>query len=151
MAPKISRSAKGKNKIGETSEEPQETQPTVKSRRLTFNIRSRKLLPAKHGIVTDREGRFVYKVDFEPTVPQVPQPPEGGYTMDMMFAKLCSIQTSIDNNKRETNYEHNLMRRQMREIQRTQRRILAHYEGEEGSEEEDEQEDDDEEQMDESD
>jgi len=103
------------------------------------------------GIVTDREGRFVYKVDFEPTVPQVPQPPEGGYTMDMMFAKLCSIQTSIDNNKRENNYEHNLMRRQMREIQRTQRRILAHYEGEEGSEEEDEQEDDDEEHMDESD
>ncbi|XP_058766532.1 uncharacterized protein LOC131661354 [Vicia villosa] len=298
MAPKLSRNAKGKNKVGETSEDPQEQQPTLKSRRLTFNIRSRKLLPAKYGnipedwlpyskvdvfvsmcrptqretarqqlvtkfnmfgsslsvsdrmlhliiayvlfpknsnhsrinefelmvlhalrrgievnwslsimrhmqlmaslqgglpyaraisriiqnagvllqrepkksmnrpecaisttsalkntgIVMGNDGRYFYKVDVEPAAQQMQQPPEGGFTMDMMFQKLCSIQTSIDNNRRDNNYEHNLMKKQMRDIQRTQRRILAHYEEEEeGSDEEEEEDDEDEENMDESD
>src|SRR3954467_8964225 len=53
MAPKISRSAKGKNKVGETSEEPQELRQTVKSRRITFNIRNRNLLRAKYGKLHD--------------------------------------------------------------------------------------------------
>ena len=50
------------------------------------------------GIILDREGKFVYKED--PTPDSPPPVPEGGYTLELLFNKLCSMEhTSARNEK----------------------------------------------------
>src|ERR1043165_8366168 len=71
------------------------------------------------GIVVDLEGRFNYKEDLATNAP--PPIPEGGYTMELLFNKMCSIETTIVNNHRENQFEHALLRRQMRELIKAQR------------------------------
>ncbi|XP_058782988.1 uncharacterized protein LOC131657627 [Vicia villosa] len=63
------------------------------------------------GIVLALDGTFVYKDD------DVPPPiPEGGTTLDIVFNKLCSIETTIANHYQEQQAENAFFRQQFAQI-----------------------------------
>lgn len=91
------------------------------------------------GIILDARGHFHYKEDFEPTVQYVAQPPQGGYTLDMLFNQMTIFQRHVDDRLDVLQHENASSRRLLRNVQRTQQRILNHLEVGSGSEQESEE------------
>jgi hypothetical protein len=88
------------------------------------------------GIILDARGHFHYKEDFEPTVQYVAQPPEGGYTLDMLFNQMTLFQRHVDDRFDVLQQENASTRRQLRNVQRTQKLILEHLDRTEVQDEE---------------
>ena len=87
-------------------------------------------------IILDARGHFHYKEDYEPTVHYVAQPPEGGYTIDMLFNQMQIFQRHVDGRFDVLSQENASARRQLRNVQRTQKLILDHLDKKEVQEEE---------------
>lgn len=96
------------------------------------------------GIVLAMDETFIYKDDFPTNAPVAPpatapnQIPEGGVTMDLLFSKLCSIETTMTNNHKAQQAKNAFFWKQMKKL------LSFHNQEEEAEEEDDEEKDEDE-------
>lgn len=86
-------------------------------------------------IIKDGDGRFKCK---EESSSNAPQPvPKGGYTNEMLYSKICSIEATMNRNHHKHKLEMASLKRLLRNL--TSSRNCEPVEGEEGEERDDEQ------------